>query len=75
MSKSFDCLQFCRNATAEEYANLLNGSNGAICPCLSCFGDKCSTCDIYKLSAKYQIDLKFLQRMRCSKCEYYNGQR
>ena len=65
-----ECLQFC-NATADGVAE--NKINDVKCPCLTCMGAKRMGCDTNKMSAELQIEIQILQRMRCSKCKYYNS--
>ena len=59
-------LRYC-GATVADYKELVNVMK---CQCLTCFGDKCESCDIYKKSLELQIDL---QKDKCVKCRFYNG--
>ena len=59
-------LRYC-DATISDYEVIKTDIK---CPCLDCLGAKRNTCDMYKKSAEWQIDL---QKMMCQKCRFYNG--
>ena len=72
MANSSDCLQYC-SVPIDDYDGISSKINDVKCRCLNCMGARQSVCDVCNLSAKLQIELKFLQKIRCNKCKYYNG--
>jgi len=58
-------LRYC-DATVANYNEIKNILK---CKCITCLGEKCDECDLYKKSQELQTDL---QKQMCSKCKFSN---